>query len=67
MKEVVALVAAETRGLPDLNIQQAFIAAAPFHPAAVRLWQEYGKEIFKQTGRKMFGFNYDKKVRYTIL
>jgi hypothetical protein len=30
------------------------------------MWRKYGQEIFKQTGRKMFGFDYNDKNDPTV-
>ena len=55
-----------TRNMPDITVQRALIKSAPFHPGHVAMWRKYGQEIFKQTGRKMFGFDYNDKDDPTI-
>lgn len=56
--EVVQQVADATRNKPDIEIQQALIKAAPFHPNNLPGWRTYGEAIYKLTGRQMFGYDY---------
>ena len=64
--ESVSQTLKSTRNLPDIEIQRALIKSAPFHKGQVAMWRKYGQEIFKQTGRKMFGFDYNDKNDPTV-
>jgi len=66
IKQVIADVVKSTRNLPDIDVQRALTKAAPFHRGHVAMWKKYGLEIFKQTGRKMYGHDYNDKGDPTI-
>lgn len=59
-------VLADTKNKPELEVQRRLINQAPFHRGQIALWYEYGREIFKQSGRKMFGQQYSDKESPTI-
>lgn len=48
----------ETAGQDELTIQRALIAAFPYNKGNVDKWHAYGKYIYLQSGRKMFGCDY---------
>lgn len=52
--ETVQRVLFETRNKPDIEVQQALIKAFPFSRANLPAWKVYGKEIYRQSKRKMF-------------
>jgi len=66
IQQAVTRIVSETRNMPDTDIQKELIKQAPFHRGQIALWHQYGQEIFKQTGRKMFGLNYNDKDDPTI-
>lgn len=57
---IVSQVLKDTAGQPDIAIQQALNKAFPYNKGNVDMWREYGKEIWKQSGRGMYGLDYSK-------
>lgn len=52
--KTVQRVLIEQRNRPDIEVQKALIDAFPYHRSNVVAWKTYGKEIFRQSKRKMF-------------
>jgi len=55
MKETITKILNDTRNKPDIEVQRALTAAFPGNVKDADQWREYGREIFKQSGRKMYG------------
>lgn len=51
--EIVQRVLLDTKNQPEADIQRALIKAFPYHVSNLLAWNEYHKEITRQSGRIM--------------